>query len=191
MEQLLMQRGDQAGLDRLHRDELLAPCAHPGDFARRSFRFLALNRNEEAEAAADAGLQIDPQNCELRFNKALAAMRLGDEERAGREFARVEKTAPNVYADALRMRAILHLRHGDGAAALPLLRERIALLGDDLDAIVEGGRMLLAGQARGEARALLEEHIALDRRIALELASVLLQDGDIAAAGRIAAGSLT
>jgi tetratricopeptide (TPR) repeat protein len=191
MEELLAQRGDQAALDRLHRDELLAPCVHPGDFARRSFRFLALNRNEEAQAAADAGLQLDPQNCELRFNTAVAAMRLGDEETAEREFARVATSSPNVYAESLRMRAILRLRRGDGTAALPVLRERIDVLGTSVDAIVEGARLLLAGQARSDARALLEEYVNVDRRVVLELASVMLQDGDLAAAGRIASGSLT
>jgi hypothetical protein len=100
-------------------------------------------------------------------------------------------SSPNVYAESLRMRAILRLRRGDGAAALPLLRERIGVLEGNVDAIVDGARLLLAGQARSDARALLEEYVHVDRRVALELASVMLQDGDLAAAGRIASGSLT
>jgi tetratricopeptide (TPR) repeat protein len=191
MERLLTERGDQAGLDRLHRDELLAPCLRPDDFARRSFRLLALNRNEEAQAAADAGLQIDPNSPELRFNAALAAQRQGNEALAEREFSRVEPSSAQVYAEALRMRAILLLRRGDGGAALPLLRERVATLASDVNIVVNSARMLVAAGASSEARTLLEEHAGAGRQVALELASLLLQDGDIAGAGRVASGSLT
>jgi glycosyltransferase involved in cell wall biosynthesis len=191
LESLLTERGDAVRLERLHREELEAECVRPEDFARRAYRLLALNRNEEAQAAADAGLQIDPSNPELRFNTALAALRLSDEVRAMREFSRVEAASTQIYAEALRFRAALLLRRGDREAAAAAVRLRLAALPGDAAAVLEGARMLASGGARVEARALLEEHVGNDPRIAMELASMLLADGDIAGAGRIAAARLT
>jgi glycosyltransferase involved in cell wall biosynthesis len=190
-ERVLTERGDVARLERLHREELLADCVRPEDFARRSFRLLALGRNEDAQAAADAGLKIDPRNAELRFNTALAALRLSDHVRAAHEFSRVERDAAPIYAEANRFRAALSLHRGDLATAVASVRERIATLPGDVEAILEGARMLAGGGGRAEARALLEEHVAEDGRISLELASLLLQDGDVAGAGRVAAARLT
>jgi tetratricopeptide (TPR) repeat protein len=175
MEQLLTERGDVAGLDRLHRDELLAPCKFPEDFARRSFRLLALNRYDEAMAAADTGLQVDPRNAELRFNRALASLRLGDEKQAAHEFSRVEPNAPPVYAAAMRLRALLLSKQGDRAGALTALKERIATFPADADAIVESARILWEGGAHTEALGLLEAN-QVDDKVKLELARLMLQD---------------
>jgi tetratricopeptide (TPR) repeat protein len=175
MEQLLTERNDVAGLDRLHRDELLAPCKFPEDFARRSFRFLALNRYDEAMAAADTGLQVDPRNAELRFNRALASLRLGDEKQAAHEFSRVEPNAPPVYAAAMRLRALLLSKQGDRAGALTALKERIATFPADADAIVESARILWEGGAHTEALGLLEAN-QVDDKVKLELARLMLQD---------------
>jgi glycosyltransferase involved in cell wall biosynthesis/predicted Zn-dependent protease len=191
MERLLTERGDVAALERLHRDELNAPCLRPEDFARRSFRLLALDRNEEAQAAADAGLQIDPLNPELRFNTALAALRLSDDVRAAREFSRVEAAAPHVYAEAQRIRAIVLLRQGQHDAARQALEARLSVLPGNGAAVVESARMLVAGGARAQARALLEAHVDDDSRVALELAGMLLQGGDLAGAGQIASTRIT
>lgn len=191
IERVLTERGDSFRLERLHREELEAECVRPEDFARRAFRLLALGRNEDAQAAADAGLQLDPSNPELRFNTALASLRLSDEVRAMREFSRVEPAVANIYAEALRFRAALLLRRGDRDAAVEAVRQRVAAVPGDIEALLEGSRMLASGGARAEARALLEGHLTADSRIALELASMLLADGDIAGAGRIAATRLT
>jgi hypothetical protein len=51
--------------------------------------------------------------------------------------------------------------------------------------------MLVAGGARAEARALLEAHVDDDSRVALELAGMLLQGGDLAGAGQIASTRIT
>jgi len=188
MEQLLTERGDVAGLDRLHRDELLAPCKFPEDFARRSFRLLALNRYDEALTAADTGLQVDPRNAELRFNRALASLRLGDEKQAAHEFSRVESNAPPVYAAAMRLRALLLSKHGDRAGALAALKERIATFPADADAIVESARILWEGGAHTEALGLLEEN-EVDDKVKLELARLMLQDA-IGGLGPVARATL-
>jgi tetratricopeptide (TPR) repeat protein len=190
METVLTERGDKAGLARLHADELLTPCSRPGDFARRSHRLLADNRNEEARFAAEQGLQLDPHNPELRFNAAMASFRLGDESRSLHELSRVEGSSPEVFATAMQMRAALLLRQGEPDDALASLEQRLATLDDNVDAVLASARTLVGGGARSEARTLLESRVEKDPLIALELASLLLQDGDIAGAGRVAAAAL-
>jgi tetratricopeptide (TPR) repeat protein len=190
MEQLLTQRGDTAGLDRLHRDELLAPCVRPEDFARRSFRFLALNRVEEARDAADLGLTVFPSYPELRFNTGLASLRLGDESRAATEFGRVDESSTKVFSQAMQMRAALLLKSGDPDAALESLERWISAEPENVDAVIQSAQMLAGTAARASGRVILERHLDLDRRVALELAGMLMQDGDLAGAGRVAEKAL-
>jgi tetratricopeptide (TPR) repeat protein len=190
-ENLLTQRGDTAGLERLHAQELLAPCLRPGDFSRRSFRLLAVNQNEDARFAADAGLQIDPDNAELRFNSALASLRLGDDTRAMHEFGRVDSKVPEIYAQANQLRAGLMLKHGDVAGATAAIERSLSTRGVTADTVLKCARALRDAGARAECRAILEKHVAVGSSIALELASMMLQDGDVAGAGRIASASLT
>ena len=191
MEQILTERGDTEALAKLHADELGAPLSRPEDFVRRSQRLLALERYEEARFAADQGLQLDQHNPELRFNFALAALRLGDDAKALHELGRVESNSPEVFASAMQMRAALFLRQGERAAALDSLEQRLASLPDDVGAVLDSARTLVGGGARAEARTLLEARFETDQKIALELAALLLQDGDIAGAGRVATAALT
>jgi predicted Zn-dependent protease len=189
-EKILTERGDTAGLAKLHADELHAPCLRPEDFVRRSQRLLALDQNDEARFAADQGLQIDQGNPELRFNTAMASLRLGEETRAARELGRVEGLSPDVFATAMQMRAALLLRLGDPAEALASLEQRLASLPNDVNAVLDSARTLVGGGARSEARTLLQTRVDADPMIALELATILLQDGDIEGAGRVATAAL-
>ena len=190
MESILTERGDTEGLERMHRDELLAPMLHPEDFARRSYRFLALGRSEDARDAADAGLLADPRNAELRFNSALASLRLGDEVRAATDFARVEPIVPEAYVEAQRLRILLLLKAGDTAGAVETVKIRLTSNGIDVDGVLQSAHSLAEGGARKEALLLLEHHAELHERVALQSAKMLLQDGDFAGAGRVATASL-
>jgi len=189
-ERLLTQRGDIAGLARLHEQELLAPCVRPGDFARRSFRLLAINQNEDAGFAADQGLLLDPDNAELRFNSALASLRLGDEVRATHDFGRVEAKAPEVFAKANQLRAGLMLKNGDLPGAVSAVERSLSGPGLTAEAVLKCARAFRDAGARAESRTILEKHVAVDLSIALELAADMLQAGDVAGAGRIASASL-
>jgi tetratricopeptide (TPR) repeat protein len=189
-EKILTERGDTAGLAKLHTEELLAPCTRPEDFVRRSQRLLALNRNDEARFAADQGLQLDQSNPELRFNTAIASLRLGEDTRAAHELGRVEGLSPDVYSTAMQMRAALLLRLGDPAEALASLEQRLASMPNDVNAVLDSARTLVGGGARTEARSLLQTRFEADPLIALELATLLLQDGDIEGAGRVATAAL-
>jgi glycosyltransferase involved in cell wall biosynthesis len=190
-ERVLTERGDDAALQKLHAEELLAPCVRPEDYTRRSARLLALQRNDEARVAADAGLQIEQANPELRFNSAIASLNLGDEERALQDLSRVEPSAPEVYVEAARVRAALMLKAGDAQAAVKVLERFVDARSQDVESVLMAAGMLVAGGARPQARQLLEAHVGAGARIAVELAGMLLQDGDIAGAGRVAAASLT
>jgi tetratricopeptide (TPR) repeat protein len=191
MERLLTERGDTVALERMHEQELLAPCSSPEDFSRRSFRLLALNRNEEALFAAEQGLQLDPRNPELRFNGALASLRLGDEVRAAHELGRIDQQdAGDVFATAMQIRAALLLRQGSHAEALVSLQLRLALMPFDVHMVLDSARTLAGGGATAEACTLLEAYTESDPQIALELAGMLLKSGDLAGAGRVAAASL-
>jgi tetratricopeptide (TPR) repeat protein len=191
LEMVLKDRKDTSALERLHAEELDAPLLRPGDFVRRSYRLLALGRTDDARLVAEQGLLIEPRNPELRFNAAMAMFRAGDEIGAERELGRVEGHSPSVYATAMEMRAGLALKRGDRREALFSLQGRVAVMADVVEAAVSGARMLAAAGASAEAIALLEEHVAVDARVALELAGLLLQSGDIAGAGRVAAAALT
>jgi tetratricopeptide (TPR) repeat protein len=191
LEMVFEDRKDTSALERLHAEEMDAPLLRPGDFVRRSYRLLALGRTDDARLVAEQGLLIEPRNPELRFNAAMAMLRAGDELGAERELGRVEGHSPSVYATAMEMRAGLALKRGDNAEALFSLQCRVAVMTDVVDAAVSGARMLAGGGASTQAISLLEEHVAVDSRVALELAGLLLQSGDIAGAGRVAAAALT
>lgn len=190
MEQMLTERGDTAGLARLHEKEMSAPLVHAEDYARRSFRLLAEMRNEEARYTADQGLSINPANAELRFNAAIASLRLGDEAAAAHDFGRVEPTVPDVFVKAMQMRAGLLLKNGDRAGAIAAIERSLSVPNVSAADVLKCTGALRGAGARAEARAILEKHVDLDRSIALELANVMLQDGDVAGAGRIASASL-
>jgi glycosyltransferase involved in cell wall biosynthesis/Tfp pilus assembly protein PilF len=191
MENVLLERGDAAALARFHAAELLAPCKTAEDFARRSFRLLALERNDDARLVAEQGLGLDPHNPELRFNSALASFRLGDELRASGDFGRVEPRVPEVFAKAMQLRAGLLLKHGDRNAAVVAIEQGLAAMPPSADAVLRSARALIHSGARAPGRAVLETYVGVDRSIALELAAVMLQDGDVDGAGRVAAASLT
>jgi tetratricopeptide (TPR) repeat protein len=190
LERVLTSRFDTDGLARLHAAELEAPMIRPEDYVRRSARLLEIQRNEEALAVAKRGSEIAPSYAELRFNAAMAALRLGDERFALDELTRVDDSSATVFPDASKIRAALMIKLGDTPGAVRALRDW--LVGEDhgVDAVIEGSRILAAGAARDEARSLLKEFADDDQRIALELAKLLLEEGDLQAAGAVAERAL-
>ena len=89
------------------------------------------------------------------------------------------------------------LEASDVMAVMPaVLRELGEAAGVDRTALavveqdVTGARWLAQNGARPQARALLDAHRERDRRIAGELAAMLLADGDFAGAGSIASSAL-
>ena len=189
-EMLLTEQGDVAGLARLHAAELDAALVYPADYVRRAFRLLGLGRAAEAAGIAERGLALAPLNAELRFNAALALARIGRDDEAADHLARIDERFPEVYPDAMQMRAALLMRMGDVPAAAVAMNAWVLSQGEDANAVVSGAQWLTQNGARSEARTLLTKHAESDRRISMQLASMLLTDGDVEAAGAVAERAL-
>jgi len=189
-EELLKKRGDCATLARYLADELEAPLVLPADFVRRAYRLLGLGRAADALDAAQRGLALAPANAELNFNAALALLRLGRDTEAAGHLGRIEDSAPEVFPDAMQMRAALLMRLGDVPGAAAAMNMWIGSQHDDPNAIVTGAQWLVQNGARVEAKAILRKHAERDPRISMQLASLLLGDGDLEAAGSVAENAL-
>jgi len=189
-EEILTARNDLAGLAKLHAEELDAPLVLPDDYVRRSHRLLAMQRPADAWSVAEFGIGLDPNNPELRFNGGLALARLGRDAEATLQLACVEEHHPAIFSDAVQLRAALLARQGDIAGAAVAIRAWVTAKENDPNAIVTSARWLTEHGGRNEGRALLSDFADTDRRVASELASMLLNDGDLAAAGAVAERAL-
>jgi glycosyltransferase involved in cell wall biosynthesis/thioredoxin-like negative regulator of GroEL len=190
MEEVLTARDDREGLARLHAAELEAPLVEAEDYVRRAFRLLALGRAADAWEVVERGLPIAPFDAQLRFNGVLALLRLGRDKDALEHLACIDETATEVFVQAGQMRAALQMRYGNVAGAAHSIGAWVNATDNDVDAILSGAKWLAQSGGRREARELLAKHAERDRRIATELASMLLNDGDIEAAGAIAERAL-
>jgi thioredoxin-like negative regulator of GroEL len=189
-EQALEARGDTEALAKLHADELVAPLVEPGDYVRRVFRLLAVGRPADAWATAESGLALAPYNAELRFNGVLALLRLGRESDALDHLGSIDENAGAVFAQAIQMRAALLARRGDVPGAARAIGAWVNASQNDANAIVSGAQWLAGNGGRAEARALLTKYAERDRRIATELAKMLIDDGNLEAAGAVAERAL-
>jgi thioredoxin-like negative regulator of GroEL len=190
MEEVLTERDDREGLARLHAAELDAPLVEAEDYVRRAYRLLALGRPADAWEVVERGLPLAPFDAQLRFNGVLALLRLGRDKDALEHLGCIDETATEVFVQAGQMRAALQMRFGDIAGAARSMGAWVNATGDDVDAILSGAKWLAQSGGRREARALLTKHVERDRRIATELASMLLNDGEIEAAGAVAERAL-
>jgi hypothetical protein len=94
------------------------------------------------------------------------------------------------HASGLATEAALLEKRGDTGGALDALDRWLGFGPKSSEAILRKARLLTSLGREAEARAILETGEPGDRRVALELAGVLLRAGDVAAAGRIAAAAL-
>jgi glycosyltransferase involved in cell wall biosynthesis/thioredoxin-like negative regulator of GroEL len=189
-EEYLTARNDHAALAKLREEELSQPIVVATDYVRRAFRLLALGRPADAWDVAERGLALAPLNPELHFNGALALARLGRDAEAADHLAAIDERFPAVFPDAMQMRAALLRRIGDVDGAAAAMNAWVASQGNDPNAVVTGARWLAQNGGRAHARALLTKHVESDRRVATELASMLLGDGELEAAGAVAERAL-
>ena len=162
LDDLYAARGDDERRARLRGEELHAELRVAADYARRSFRLMQDARVEDALAAAQAGLALEPRNPALRYNAALAAARLGRDAEA------------LAHLEAMPLEG----KHGPDALALRAEIERRA---GDLDAALASVTRLCRDDAvdRGTVR-----------QATLGLAAALLEAGRVDDAGRLAALAL-
>jgi glycosyltransferase involved in cell wall biosynthesis len=186
LERIYMERGNTEALEQLHRDELLATCEQPNDFVRRSYRLLELGWNEDAKQAASCAIRLQPDIAQARFNCALAALRLGEEELSLSELNEIEPVAIDIFPTAMSMRASILERRGDLEGALESTSRLLTVEPRNADAVLQHAKLLIHAGRDGDARTVLEPLAVENKRVAVELAGILLRAGDIAGAGLVA-----
>jgi tetratricopeptide (TPR) repeat protein len=189
-DRVLTDRKDEVRLERLHSEELDAPCIFPEDYVRRSYRLLQDGRSDDARDAAARGLLLDPGDPDLRFNHAMSLLRLHDEAGALTSLRMMRPGNAETHAAALATEGALLEKRGDVPGAIEAIDRWLGFDPKSTEAILRKAK-LLAGEGRdADARAVLETGNLDDRRVALELAGMMLKAGDIAGAGRVAALAL-
>jgi tetratricopeptide (TPR) repeat protein len=189
-EKVLTEKNDVDRLERLHREELDAPCFFPEDYLRRTHRLLALNRPEDAREAAESGFALEARNPELRFNHAMASLRLDDEATALGSLRLMQAGNSETHVAGLATEAALLEKRGELDAAIEALDRWLGFDPQSTEGILRKAKLQLAAGREAEARATLETAASDDRRVALELAGMLLRSGDVAGAGRVASLAL-
>jgi glycosyltransferase involved in cell wall biosynthesis len=121
LDDLYAQRGDEDRRTRLRAEELAAPLAMVGDYARRSHRLLEEQRPDEALATAETALAFAPRDPVLRYNAGLAAARLGRNDDALAHIDAVPASDSHASA-ALALRAEIERRARDLDAAATTVR---------------------------------------------------------------------
>jgi tetratricopeptide (TPR) repeat protein len=189
-DRVLSDRNDTVRLERLHREEVDAPCVFPEDYVRRSFRLLQEGRSEDARDASGRGLVMDSGDPDLRFNHAMSLLRLHDDAGALTSPRLMRPGNSDTHASALATEGALLEKRGDVAGAIDAIDRWLGFDPKSTEAILRKSKLLLGDGRDAEARAVLETGNIDDRRVALELAGMLLKAGDIAGAGRVAALAL-
>lgn len=163
LDELYAERREDGKRARLRAAELDAPLRDGADFARRSHRLLEERRVADALAAAERGLEQQPQDPVLCYNAALAAARLGRDDLARTKLRDIAPDSP-VAPSAFALRVEIERRAGDLDAALAAL-DRIASLPRRDDAALRNaavdvaGALIQAGRL-AEAGALAERVLA-------------------------------
>jgi glycosyltransferase involved in cell wall biosynthesis len=130
LDELYLQRGDEAARARLRAEEMNAPLAMVADYARRSYRLLEERRPADALAVAETALAFAPRDPVLRYNAALAAARLGRDAEAFAHIEAIDQSDDHATA-ALALRAEIQRRAADLDAAAATVRRMLTLPAPD------------------------------------------------------------
>jgi tetratricopeptide (TPR) repeat protein len=186
LEALYRSRGDTAAIERLHRAELTAPLTLPPDYARRATRFLSAGMLPEAEAVTRAGLDIAPDNTDLRYDLAAVLVQTGRKEAGLAELVAIPSSG-DIGLRAMFLRAIILGDLGRFREAVGAIDVVIAHAPKELDARLHRFRYLDALGEDREAEATLRAALdSNDTRVAAELASWLLRKGRLREAKDVA-----
>lgn len=191
LEQLYTKHNDVAMLRELQTNEFTYEPVEAADFARRSYRLIALGKLEEAARYAELGLKLAPQDGKLRYNAAAAYVQLGRPQEALNHLCAIAPDAKEVGERAGLLRANVLRDAGSAAQAVDILDELIVRAPDRLEPILLKAKCLEDCGRAGEAAALLEGSLALDlHRVSIELGTLYLRTGRFAEAQRLAENAL-
>jgi tetratricopeptide (TPR) repeat protein len=186
------ERGDHAAIAALRERELTAPVETVDDYARRTSRLLEAGRPAEAGALAAQGRKRFGDEPRLVYDAAAAAVVLGDREAALALLDIVDASNPNVQGRARFLRAVILGDLGRYPEAIAAIDQFLATSPAHVDAVLAKGKFLLVSGRAAEAEIGLRAAFAAtgDRRIAVDLASILMAAGRLADARAIAEAAL-
>lgn len=133
LEALYRQRGDQAALSDLLKNEAKTQAQEPADFLRRSYAAIAAGDFERALETALAGVAIAPNDPLLRYNAAVAAVNLNTQAIALEHLEAIDRDA-GVWVQAEYLRAVILRDLGRADECLAALDGLLAADPEQLDA---------------------------------------------------------
>ncbi|GAC1656286.1 MAG: hypothetical protein NVS9B12_07920 [Vulcanimicrobiaceae bacterium] len=169
--------GETEKIEQLHAMELEHEPQETPDFVRRSFRLLAMERFEEAAAAALAGLKKAPVDPELRYNLAVAHVRSGNAAAALEHLAVVPAGATELGQKAAMLRATLLSEAGRPAEGIRSL-DAVFAESSDVDSVLLRAKCLEQLGRIDEAILDMESIFPMERRrVGVEMASLFMRAG--------------
>jgi tetratricopeptide (TPR) repeat protein len=190
-EKYFTERGDFAGVAALREAELDAPLELAEDYVRRSSRLLAAKQIERAVAVAREGRERFGDHPGLTYDEAAGTVQLGDRARALELLASVTVQDPQTFAKAAFLRSVILGDLGRFAEAIGEIDTVLDIAPGNPDAVLHRVKLLQAAGRGSEAEGTLRTAISSgDRRIAAELAGLLVGSGRFEEAKAIAEAAL-
>jgi glycosyltransferase involved in cell wall biosynthesis/thioredoxin-like negative regulator of GroEL len=190
LEAYYRERGDDAAVLRLLDNESRKAPESPADYLRRSYRAIANGAFAEGIELAKLGRELAPADAALGYNAAICAVNLGRKHDALEFLDGIAPAIGAVGAQATYLRAVTLRELGRLPEALEAVEALLIVEPAQIDAIVLRAAVLEGlGRAPAAEAALLQD-LALDPRVAVELAGLYLRQGRLEDAKRIAEQAL-
>ncbi|SRR5579875_132421 len=188
LDEIYRERGDELSRARLRRDEMDAPLSSGNDYARRTHRLLEEAKYEEAARVAETGIVKDPGNAALLFNLGLAlAQTEGQTERAIGVLGLAVNGEREIVETAAFLRASLLEHAGRFEEGLAAINATFGPSQENEDVLLIRARLLEGlGQMRPAEEMLRSAMGAGRKRVAVELAALMMREGRYAEARGVA-----
>ncbi|MHB8146702.1 MAG: tetratricopeptide repeat protein, partial [Vulcanimicrobiaceae bacterium] len=191
LEMLMRNRGDNAAVDALLAREAATAPKSAADYLRRSFQAISTNRFADALALAQGGIALAPSDALLHYNAAIASVNLGNKEEALEHLGFLDDRHEEAYQRGELLRAVILREQGEHRDALAALDRLLAIVPDQVDAILARASLLEAMHDVESAEKALKAAFTLEpQRIGVELAGLYMRAGRFADAAEIAERAL-
>ncbi len=183
--------GDSAALAALRAAELDAPLADVADYVRRSSRLLAEGKVTRAMEVAGEGRARFGDHPGLVYDLAAGTVQLGDRESALALLENVSVQHAQTFAKASFLKSVILADLGRFAEAIAAIDFVLEMAPGNPDAALHRVKLLQAAGRGAEAEGTLRQAlISGDRRVAAELAGILVAGGRFSEAQQIAEHAL-